>query len=100
LFLSNFGNAALGFPGTILGKPVRLVQQMDSTIVAGKVPVYFGDFKKAYVFRQVNPGIAVIRLNERYAPAFEVGFVGFARVGGMSKIVGTAKPVLSITIKA
>jgi HK97 family phage major capsid protein len=100
LFLPDFGSASKGFPGTILGKPVRLVQQMDNTIVAGKVPVYFGDFKKAYVFRQVNPGIAIIRLNERYAPAFEVGFVGFARVGGMSKIVGAAKPVLSITIKA
>jgi hypothetical protein len=41
-----------------------------------------------------------MRLNERYAPAFEVGFVAFARIGGLTKIVGSAKPVLSITVKA
>jgi HK97 family phage major capsid protein len=101
LFLPGYGEASKGFPGSILGKPVRLVQQMDSSATtAGKVPIWFGDFKKAYVFRQVNPGLQIIRLNERYAPAFEVGFVAFARIGGLTKVVGSAKPVLSITVKA
>lgn len=98
LFLPGLGDASQGFVGTILGKPVRLVTQMPS-VAAGNQAVLFGDFKAAYTFRQVEPGLSVIRLNERYAPSYEVGFVGFCRIGGASTIPNTSNPpVIGINI--
>jgi len=98
LFLPNYGDASQGFVGTILGKPVKLITQMPN-VATGNVAVYFGDFKKAYRFRQQNPGLAVIRLNERYAASYETGFVGFARVGGITIAPNTSNPpLIAITI--
>jgi HK97 family phage major capsid protein len=99
LFLPNYGSAEAGIPGTILGRPVRLVTQMPN-VTTGNAAVLFGDFKKAYRFRQQNPGLAIIRLNERYAASYETGFVGFARVGGISiQASANVAPLLAITIK-
>jgi HK97 family phage major capsid protein len=97
LFLPNYGDASSGFAGTILGKNVKIVTQMPAVATAA-VPVLFGDFREAYTFRQQNPGIGILRLNELYAAGFEVGFVGFARVGGVNTDAGT-HPVCSITIR-
>jgi HK97 family phage major capsid protein len=97
LFLPNYGDASAGFAGTILGKPVKVVTQMPA-VATGNVPVLFGDFREAYTFRQQNPGIGILRLNELFAAGYEVGFVGFARVGGLVTDAGT-HPVASITIK-
>jgi HK97 family phage major capsid protein len=98
LFLPWYGAADQGFAGTILGKPVKVVTQMPN-VAAGNVAVYYGDFKKAYRFRQQNPGLAVIRLNERYMASYEVGFVGFARVGGIAIAPNTSNPpLIAITI--
>jgi HK97 family phage major capsid protein len=98
LFLPNFGSAEQGFAGSILGKPVKVVTQMPN-VAAGNVAAYYGDFKKAYRFRQQNPGLAVIRLNERYMASYEVGFVGFARVGGIAIAPNTSNPpLIAITI--
>jgi HK97 family phage major capsid protein len=79
---------------------VKIVTQLPNVSTTNNIGVLFGDFKTVYTFRQVNPGLAILRLNERYAPAFQIGFVGFARIGGLTKIVGAQNPVLSITIKA
>lgn len=99
LFLPNFGDASQGFAGSILGKPVKLVTQMP-TVATGNAAVLLGDFKAGYTFRQVNPGLAVIRLNERFATSYEIGFVAFARVGGLATIPNAAIPaVVAITIK-
>jgi HK97 family phage major capsid protein len=96
LFLPNYGDATSGFVGTILGRPVKLVTQL-SGVATGNVPVLFGDFKEGYTFRQQNPGIGILRLNELFAAGYETGFVGFARVGGVVTDAGT-HPVVSITI--
>lgn len=97
LFLPDYGAASSGFVGTILGRPVKLVTQLPS-VATGNVPVLFGDFKEGYTFRQVNPGIGILRLNELFAAGYETGFVGFARVGGVATDAGT-HPIASITIK-
>ena len=99
LFLPGFGAADSGFVGTILGRPVKLVTQMPG-IATGNYSVLFGDFKAAYTFRQVNPGISIMRLNERFAMGYEVGFVGFARVGGITtQASATIPPVVAIKIQ-
>ncbi len=97
LFLPNYGNASLGFVGTILGFPVKLVTQL-SNVATGNYPVLFGDFKAGYTFRQQNPGIGILRLNELFAAGYETGFVGFARVGGVVTDAGT-HPIVSIKIQ-
>ena len=96
LFLPDFGSADKGFIGTLLGKPVRLVQQLPATVTAGVAALIYGQHRSAYVLRSVNPGIGILRLNERYAPAFQIGFVAFARLGGISKQVGSQKPVVAL----
>jgi HK97 family phage major capsid protein len=97
LFLPNYGDATSGFVGSILGRPVKLVTQLPA-VATGNVPVLYGDFKEGYTFRQQNPGIGILRLNELFAAGYEVGFVGFARVGGLATDAGT-HPIASITIK-
>lgn len=97
LFLPDYGSAAQGFIGTILGKPVKLVTQLPN-VATGNAAVLVGDFKAGYTFRQQRPGVVIQRLNELYAAGMEVGFIGFARVGGIAKTY-TNNPVLSITIK-
>jgi HK97 family phage major capsid protein len=97
LFLPGFGDGSLGFVGSILGRPVKLVTQLPN-VATGNVPVLYGDFSEAYSFRQQNPGIGILRLNELFAAGFETGFVGFARVGGVVTDAGT-HPVIGITIK-
>ncbi len=96
LFLPNWGNASLGFVGSILGYPVKLVTQLPA-VATGNYPVLFGNFKEGYTFRQQNPGIGILRLNELYAAGYETGFVGFCRVGGVSTDAGT-HPLISIKI--
>jgi HK97 family phage major capsid protein len=96
VFLPDFGSASKGFVGTILGKPVRMITQMPSAVATGAQLTIYGSHRDAYVLRQVNPGLGIIRLNERYAAGFQIGFVAFARLGGMSKQVGSAKPAVSV----
>lgn len=97
VFLPDYGSAANGFVGTILGRPVKLVTQLPN-VATGNVPVLFGDFNQGYTFRQQAPGVEIMRLDERYAAGYEVGFVGFARVGGVATKAGV-NPIVGITIK-
>jgi HK97 family phage major capsid protein len=97
LFLPDYGDGSGGFVGSILGRPVKLVTQLP-VVATGNVPVLFGDFKQAYTFRQQNPGLGILRLNELYAAGYETGFVGFARVGGLATNAGVS-PICAITIK-
>jgi HK97 family phage major capsid protein len=99
LFLPQYGDASQGFVGTILGKPVKLVTQMPA-VATGNAAVLFGDFKAGYTFRQQNPGLAIVALRERYAAAYQTGFAGFARIGGVSTVPNTGNPpVIAITVK-
>jgi HK97 family phage major capsid protein len=82
-----------GIPDRILGRPFVLNQDMVSPAATTK-SILLGDMSK-YVFRTVG-GLEVLRLNERYAPAHQVGFVGFHRQSGGLLDAGT-HPVMALT---
>ena len=63
----------------ILGHNYVIDQDMQS-IAAGNRSVLFGDFSK-YVIRDVM-GFDLLRLDERFADAFQVAFVAFLRTDG------------------
>jgi HK97 family phage major capsid protein len=81
-----------GIPDSILGRPFILNQDM-ATPAATTKSILFGDMTK-YIFRTVA-GLEVLRLNERYAPAHQVGFVGFHRNSGKLLDAGT-HPVMAL----
>lgn len=54
-----------GYVGTILGKPVLISECMDN-IEAGKSPIFFGDYKRAYK-ANLNPDMTIQVLVEKYA---------------------------------
>ena len=66
-------------PDTILGHPYTINQDV-ATMAASAKSILFGDFSK-YIIRDVM-GITMMRLNERYADYFQVGFVAFSRHDG------------------
>ncbi len=75
-----------GIPATINGYPVTTDPAMPA-MVAGAKSIVFGDLRQAYVWRNVN-GIAVRRLNERFAEFDQTGFLGFARADGQVQNAG------------
>lgn len=84
-------NGALDY---LLGRPVVLNQFMPN-IAAGNRAILFGDMAAGYLFRQVKGDLSILRLNERYADTGEVGFIGYARIGGVNTDAGT-HPILSL----
>jgi HK97 family phage major capsid protein len=82
---------------TILGRKVVLNQYMDNA-TTGKVAVQFGDFKQGYLLREVKPGLAIVRLNERFMDTLEVGFLGYCRAGGLVTDAGT-HPIMNLLQK-
>jgi len=79
---------------TLLGRPVVLNQYQPSIAATNKA-VLFGDFASGYTFRQVQGDLSILRLNERYADTGEVGFIGYARIGGFSTDAGT-HPIVAL----
>ena len=67
-------------PDTLLGKPVVIIQEMDS-IATGNKPVVIADFSK-YIIRDAG-GMRMARLQERYADYDQVGYVGFMRTDAL-----------------
>jgi HK97 family phage major capsid protein len=68
-----------GTPGFLEG--YRIITNQDfPAIGAGYKSVAFGDWSK-YVIRQVG-GVNLLRLDERFADALSVGFVGWWRIDG------------------
>lgn len=63
-------------PATIHGYPFTINQDMASMATGVKF-MLFGDFKY-YIIRRVK-ALAMVRLSERYAEAYQVAFVGFMR---------------------
>lgn len=84
----------------LLGKPV-VFNQSAPDVGSGVVgPIQFGDFQQGYLLREVKPagvdfsngdmpGLAIIRLNERFMDTLEVGFIGYVRAGGLITDAGT-----------
>lgn len=79
-----------GTPDTFLGYPIIPVNQMDSAHTTGKKVVAFGDFASAYAIRRVAGG-QIMRLTERYADYFQVGFIGFERVDAVVQDASAVK---------
>jgi HK97 family phage major capsid protein len=72
---------------TLIGRPVVLNQFLPS-IGANNKSIMFGDFNAGYLFRQVGD-FQIVRLNERYLDSGMIGFILFARVGGVVTDAGT-----------
>ena len=66
-------------PDTLDSDPFTVNQDMASMEASAKTVLY-GDFKK-YKIRQIR-GITLMRLTERYAEKFQVGFIAFRRLDG------------------
>jgi HK97 family phage major capsid protein len=78
-----------GMPDTILGRPVRISQDMDQTVAATKKTIAFGDFKYYRIADRV--GISVQRLNELYAATGQIGFRATMRNDGMLTLAEAVK---------
>jgi HK97 family phage major capsid protein len=87
----------------LLGRPIVLNQYLDFVAPSGaspasnNVPIQFGDFKQGYLLRNVKPGLAIARLNERFMDTLEVGFLGYFRSGGVVTDAGT-HPIVNLTM--
>ncbi|MBK8706575.1 MAG: phage major capsid protein [Saprospiraceae bacterium] len=68
-----------GTPGLLEGYRIVINQDFPA-IGAGNDSVAFGDWSR-YIIRQVG-GVNLLRLDERYADALSVGFVGWWRIDG------------------
>lgn len=85
---------------TLLGKPVVQNQYLDDIEASNSpttdvVALQFGDFEQGYLLRTVKPGLAIVRLNERYMDTLEVGFIGYVRAGGVVTDAGT-HPIVNL----
>ena len=60
--------------------------------------VLFGDFQQGYMLR-TDGDFEIVRLNERFMDQLEVGFLGYARIGGISMDAGT-HPIIKLTQSA
>lgn len=74
---------------TLIGHPVVLNQYAPNVGSAVLGPIQFGDFEQGYLLRTVKPGLAIVRLNERFMDTLEVGFIGYLRAGGLITDAGT-----------
>lgn len=80
--------AGMQVPGTLLGRPVVVNQQMP-VMAANAVSILFGNFSN-YLIRDVL-GLRILRLNERFAENGQVAFLGFQRCDG--RLISAAQPI-------
>lgn len=90
LFIPNPNTGTLD---QILGRPVTLNQALPTAYYAAApgaatTGIFFGDFNEGYILR-TDGDLSILRLDERFADTLEVGFIGYARVGGASTDAGT-----------
>ena len=76
-------NPTTGSFDKLLGQPVVLNQSLPNVAASAVGTIVFGDLAKGYLLR-TDGGLSIVRLNERYMDALEVGFIGYSRIGGMS----------------
>lgn len=79
-YLWAMGDIKSGAPSTFLEKPYSINQAMP-IIATGNKPIIFGDHGK-YVVRQARD-YTLLRLNERFAEALQVGFLAYNRLDGL-----------------
>lgn len=76
----------IGQPDRVMGIPIYVNNDMDSTIATTKKTLLAADFSK-FVVRNAG-GVQMLRLNERFADELEVGFVAYKRSD--SKVLNNA----------
>jgi HK97 family phage major capsid protein len=76
-----------GSPGTLLGYPVVINNDMSTAQVTTTRAVLFGALQK-YIVRECI-SLTLLRLDERYADFHQVAFLGFARADGNLLNAGT-----------
>lgn len=84
---SSPAGGAPGSPGTLLGYPVVINNDMSTATTNGTRAVLFGALQK-YIIRDVV-GVTLLRLDERYADFHQVAFLAFARSDGNLLNAGT-----------
>lgn len=84
-----------GLPSTLLGFPITVNNDMDSTLATTKKTIAFGDFASQYVARRVAGG-QLVRLDERYADYLQVGFFGFGRIDGLVQDASAVKLLVQV----
>lgn len=77
---------ASGMPDTILGRPYIINQDMPAA-TTGLKSVLYGDFSNYHIRDAGN--VILLRLEERYADALQVGFLAFLRSDGDLVNAGT-----------
>lgn len=77
-----------GQPGTLLGYPVIVNNDMSTATTTGTRAILFGALQK-YLIRDVL-GVTLLRLDERYADYHQVAFLAFSRADGNLLNAGTA----------
>lgn len=73
-------SAQAGEPDRLLSYPLEYAQDMPD-MAADNKPVAFGDFSYYSIYDR--KGIALQRLNEKYADTGQIGFKGYKRVDGL-----------------
>jgi HK97 family phage major capsid protein len=77
-------------PGMLMGKRIRVVNDLESINASSNKPILFGDMS-AYMIRDVKR-LRLLRLEERYAEQGKIGFIAFSR--------HDARPLFSSTFAA
>lgn len=75
-----------GMPATINNYPYVVNNDMPQIAASANV-IGFGDLREGFKWREVG-SVTILRLNERYADAFQVAFLGFHRMD--AAVVNTA----------
>ncbi len=70
----------MGVPDRLIGYPIAINNDMQSTVATGTTTVVFGDLSR-YRIRDVE-GMQLMRLEELYAATLQVGFFVFTRADG------------------
>lgn len=70
-------NFQAGQPDRLLGDPVYINNDLDSSLAANARTIFYGDWSKFWI-RIVN-GMELIRLDERFAEKYQVGWMGTMR---------------------
>lgn len=78
-----------GQPDTLLGYGTEINNHM-ATLATSSKSLLFGDIKTAYVVRIVRQN-ELVRLNERYADALQVGFFAFGRLDATLQNAGAVR---------
>lgn len=69
-----------GDPDTIFGYPYWINQNMADAVATTNITMLFGDFSQYWV--RIVKDVTVRRLDERFADALQVGFLGYMRFDG------------------